>query len=157
MIMKKFTQDEFFGQYPKYSNFSELVKADILVMPSKIVDHNFYAFTGAYSDFYGVSSEYTVNCLFYSENQNSLYGYRELSEPSVGFVLDYNTILSSAGFLLTLYQIFKDKVGDKKFKLKQVVRENNNYYETSFEGNIEQYKAMIQETKSLIELESKDN
>lgn len=153
--MKKITPDQFFAQYPKYSNFNELIKADILVMPS-YSDHGFYRFTRSYYEFREVSAKYGINCLFYSEDQNRVNVYRELSEPpAVAFVFDYDTILSTAGFLLTLYEIFKDKVGDRKFRLKQVVRENNNYYETTFEGNIEQYKVMIEEMKFQVEQDSK--
>jgi hypothetical protein len=150
--MKKINGDQFFAQYPKYSNTDELKKADILVMPYYIdyIDPGFYSFIGWQTSFRDFASDSNINCLLYSEDQNTLNVYRELSAASASdFIILFGVIISTAAALTQIYQFLRDTTNGGKFRIKQIIRDKNDYYEMNeFEGTIDDYKAFMEEMRS---------
>jgi hypothetical protein len=107
--MKKITEEQFFARYPKYSNFNELKKADILVMPSG--DNNDFA--GSQAIFRNMSSDCGINCLYYSEEQ-PCYWIRELSAPSLETAIYFGVVaIQSAAAAIKIYQFFKERLQGK--------------------------------------------
>ena len=147
--MIKIDAKQFFMQYPHYSNFDELKKADILIMPSR---NN--AFLGSQLIFQNVSNDYGVNCLFYSEDQNSLPCILQESFVPIDIIHELGFVISTVASLHYIYTILKDKMQNKRFKIENVISMNNDDYlmMDKFEGNIDEYKAAIQEINSQIEM-----
>jgi hypothetical protein len=142
--MEKINQDQFFAQYPKYSNFDELEKADVLLMPSG----------GAFStDQTAIFRDFTkksdVIFLFYSESQNNL---NCCFKNKLELIYDLGAIVSTIAGLVKIYEFLKNKTQNNKFKIKNVVKNGADYYLLEeFEGNIEQYKIVTEERKQQFE------
>lgn len=146
-------EDQFFAQYPKFPNIDELKNADILIMPL----HEREWFTGDQTVFAELVFDKKNNCFFYSEKQQSIKVFRQLSAPDLGSVLLFGSIvISTISGSISIYQFLKDKIGRKdKFRMRHVIRKNNNYYEMNeFEGNIDDYKEAMQEVKSFLKTET---
>jgi len=142
--MKKISKDQFFVDYPKYSNFEELTKAEILVMP-------YYrdVFKTDQDIFRDISSDYKINCLFYSEDQNVLWHFHEHAISTDQILQLGSAVITTFGAIIELYKLLKDRTEGKKFRITHVLSIKNFYYEMDeFEGTIDDYRAVNQELES---------
>ncbi len=94
------------------------------------------------------SSDYNVNCLFYSDNQEILWQFlKESYIPDYEKMAQFGTIVvSSISALIKLYEILKDKKPHGIFKV-EIVRllNKHQFYEIQgFEGEIGDFEKMIE-------------
>ena len=142
--MKELDEDEFFAQYPRLSNFDELKKADVLVMPR--YSKAFSPDQGIFDDFVAESN---TTCLYYSEDQEKLHC---IFLASVDTYIQLGTVVSTIADLITIYVFLKSRMDNQRFQIKHVIKTNNHYHEfLEFEGTIEQYTAVLNDRQMLLE------
>lgn len=145
--MKKLSEDQFFADYARPSNFDILKYADILVMPA-------FQYRNVFSVDQEIFKElqYNGNLLFYSDDQESPIVLLSESLKPEDSMLFLGAIVSTIEGLLTIYRFLKDKLPNKKFQLKQVIKIEDYYYEMEeFEGTIIQYEKVMEERIKLLE------
>lgn len=141
--MEKISKDLFFAKYPKLSNLDELKKADILIMPKY---HD--AFSLDQRLLGGLSSEYNIKCLFYSEDQKILRSVF-LNSISADAVILFGSVISTATALIQIYEYLMKKIPDKKIKIKHVISEDDSFYEfEEFEGTMKDYKKFLDDKET---------
>jgi hypothetical protein len=147
--MEKIHPPQFFAQYPRRSNLTELKKADILVMPSAMENQSF---TGKQTLFRELTD---VDCRFYSEDQNRLNVYRELSAPSPdGVILFFGCVVSTIAGLIKIYEFLLSRTEGQKFRIKNVISFKDMFYQQmEFEGTIEDYKKFIDDAETRLKKE----
>lgn len=141
--MEKTDSSVFFAQYPQLSNLNELKKADVLVMPKY---HD--AFSSDQHLFRNLSSEYSIKCMFYSEDQKILQS-AFLNATSADMVILFGTVVSTTACLIQIYQFLKKKIPSKRFKIKHVISMGDLFYEfEEFEGSMGDYKKFLDENEA---------
>jgi len=147
--MQKIDVDELFKHYPNLSNIDELKKADILIMPY----HYYSGFSPDQDIFKDLALKPDVNCLFYSENQEEII-YRLQESANLEDILHFGEIVVIISQIIRFYIYLRDgnQIKNKKFRIeKHIIHNDDIYWEIEgFEGDIEQYKEFIQETKKSI-------
>jgi hypothetical protein len=145
LCMKKISEDQFFAEYPKYSNLDELKKADILVMPSSHTSSH-ATFSSDQCIFQDLSLKCDTTCLFFSEDQEK---YECYFTNKIEILSSLGTVVTTIAGLIKIYEFLKTKIPNNKFKIKHVIKVNSDsfsFYEMEeFEGTIDDYKARIQE------------
>jgi len=147
--MKRINENQFFAQYPEYSNLGELKKADILIMPL----HNRKSFVGGQRDFFRLTQDPTINCRFFTEKKDTIPFYAEFSAPPPDLIINFGiAVISTISGLITIYGFLKDITKGKRFSIKHIIAIKGDYYDIEeFEGTIEEYEAVHQEMKSSFE------
>lgn len=147
--MEKIHPTLFFAQYPQRSNLNELKKADILVMPSAMKNQSF---SGNQTLFRELTD---ADCRFYSEDQNRLNVYRELSAPSPeAVILFFGCVVSTTAGLIKIYEFLRSRTERQKFRIKNVIFFKDTYYQQNeFEGTIDDYKKFIDDTEARLKKE----
>lgn len=149
--MKRINEDHFFEEYPKYEKLDELKKADILIMPEYCP-----AFSSDQQEFFrDLSSEFDINCKFFSEDQNKIICRFEES-VKLEVIIYLGSVVSTIAGLLKIYDFLKTRLSsNNKFRITNIVRIGSDYYENEFEGTIDDYKSVVQELKSQLESENR--
>lgn len=96
--------------------------------------------------FRDISNDYNTSCLFYSEDQDVVSRFKECAIPADHILELGSAVISTIGAIIGLYNILKGQAHGKKFRIKHVLSIKDTYYEMDeFEGDIEDYKAVLQE------------
>ncbi len=145
--MQLFSWQQLLLRFPRLSNTSELIEADILLLPAERGNftNDQFLFDGS------ISEEYKVNFKYYSESQTSLDCILEESIP-IEHIYDLGKIVTTIVGFYKLYEILAEKAKWKKFRMENFVKvDEDSYVSLKFEGSIEEYKSVSKDFKSSVE------